>query len=69
MHRVSAFWYLAFKDLRRVEPEERAAVLEGGILRFRLAAGLDMVWRVSASRSDGSQSGLSDLHTAPYTPV
>lgn len=27
-----------------------------------------MVWRVSASRSDGSQSGLSDLHTAPCTP-
>lgn len=50
-------------------PKGRAAALEGGILRFSLAASLDMVWRVSASRSDGSQSGLSDLHIAPYTPV
>lgn len=50
-------------------PKGRVTVLEGGILRFRLAASLDMVWRVSASRSDGSQSGLSDLHIAPYSPL
>lgn len=45
----------------------RVTALEGGLLRFHLAASLDMMWRVSASRLDGSQSGLSDLHIAPYT--
>lgn len=41
-------------------------MLAGGILKISLGIS-DMAWRVSASRSDGSQSGLSDLHMAPYT--
>lgn len=38
---------------------QRVSVLEGGILRHPVAACLDMVLKVSTSRSDSSQSGLS----------
>lgn len=49
-----------------VRPKARVTVLAGGILKVSLGIS-DMAWRVSASRSDGSQSGPSDLHMAPYT--
>ena len=49
-----------------VRPKGRVTELAGGILKVSLGIS-DMAWRVSASRSDGSQSGLSDLiwHLTP----
>lgn len=69
MQRESASSIWCTPGAVQAEPQVSANTARMWYIKVSSAASSDMVWRVSASWSDGSQSGLSNLHMAPYTPV